>query len=109
VKLLFICSRNLIRSLTAEACFRDDPVHTVRSAGTEPSARRRVTPGDLGWADAILVMEKKHAAYLKSRFPEDIAGKRLIVLQIPDDYEFGDPDLVAQLRDRVEEEFQGRR
>lgn len=105
MKLLFVCSRNQKRSLTAEHCFRGDPRFTVRSAGTAPSARHRVSPSDLRWADTILVMEKHHAELLRERFPDELGGKRLIVLRIPDDYEFGDPDLETMFRSRVEEEF----
>jgi predicted protein tyrosine phosphatase len=105
VKLLFVCSRNRKRSLTAEHAFRGDPHFTVRSAGTEPAARRRVTAGDVGWADAILVMEKRHAAHLHEHYSDELTGKRLIILRIPDDYEFGDPNLMTMLRGRVEEEF----
>lgn len=105
LKLLFVCSRNQKRSLTAEQSFRGDQRFVVRSAGTEPSARRRVTQGDLGWADAVLVMEKKHAAYLRERFPEEMWGKHVVIMAIPDEYDCGDPDLITMLKSRVEEEF----
>ena len=38
-KLLFICSRNRKRSLTAEQIFSGIPGYQVRSAGTQPDAR----------------------------------------------------------------------
>jgi hypothetical protein len=44
-KLLFICSRNRIRSLTAEKLMEGVPGYDARSAGTQPSARIPVTAG----------------------------------------------------------------
>jgi predicted protein tyrosine phosphatase len=43
-------------------------------------------------------MEKKHADRLRERFPEEITGKPVITLRIPDDYRFMDPALIELLR-----------
>jgi predicted protein tyrosine phosphatase len=67
-KLLFVCSQNRIRSLTAEKIFADLPGYEVRSAGTQDAARVRVTEGHVGWADIIFAMEKDHANKLRQRF-----------------------------------------
>ena len=97
LKVLFICSRNRWRSLTAEKIF--DGVNGVRarSAGTEPNARIRVTAGHLSWADLIFVMEKKHSRRLQEKFPDTIADKKIICLHIADDYELMQPELVDLL------------
>lgn len=100
-KLLFLCSRNQWRSPTAEALFRDHPRYEARSAGTENSARIKVTPGHVGWADVIFCMEKKHAARVQERFPDECAGKQIIVLRIPDDFRFMDPALVELLQSEL--------
>lgn len=97
-KLLFICSRNKWRSRTAEEMFRGFSDYDVKSAGTEPGARIRVTAGLLGWADVIFVMERKHADYLQRRFAEAISGKPLHCLHVPDDFEFMDPELIDTLK-----------
>ena len=101
LKLLFICSQNRRRSLTAEKIFQDTPGYAVKSAGTEPRSRVRVNEGHIGWADIIFVMERKHADYLRQKFPEALTGKPLHNLRIPDDFEFMDPALVdvAQWRE----------
>lgn len=93
-KLLFICSRNRLRSLSAEEIFCDLPGYQVRSAGTQPEARIVVTEGHIGWADLIFVMEKSHLARLRRKFPEALAEKRVITLNIPDDYAFMQPELI---------------
>jgi predicted protein tyrosine phosphatase len=94
---LFICSRNRWRSLTAEKIFDGINSLHARSAGTEPSARIRVNAGHLSWADIIFVMEKKHLRRLQDKFPKAIARKKIICLHITDDYEFMQPELVDLL------------
>ncbi|MFC4777293.1 low molecular weight protein tyrosine phosphatase family protein [Paenibacillus sp. GCM10023252] len=103
MKLLFICSRNKWRSLTAEKIFEQYGMYDVRSAGTEENARIKVTAGHIGWADKIFVMEKKHEQRLKSRFHQEVNGKCLIRLDIPDEYLFMDEDLIELLKARVSE------
>ncbi len=98
VHLLFICSRNKWRSRTAEELYRNFPGYIARSAGTEPGSRQRVTEGLLGWADLIIVMEAKHRDYLREKFPEAIAGKRLVCLRIADDFSYNDPELIELLK-----------
>ena len=93
-KVLFICSRNRWRSLTAEKIFDGVNGMQARSAGTEPNARIRVTAGQLSWADLIFVMEKKHLRRLQDKFGEEIAGKKIICLHISDDYDFMQPELI---------------
>ena len=109
IKLLFICSRNQWRSRTAEEIFKNRPGYAVKSAGTEPSARIRVTEGLIGWADIIFVMERKHRALLLDRFPEALSERPIHCLDIPDDFAFMDPDLVASLESAVAEYFESHR
>ena len=97
-KLLFVCSRNQWRSPTAEALFKNHPRYDARSAGTSESARIKVTACHLSWADSIFCMERKHADRLREQFPEELAGKQLVTLRIPDDFTFMDPALVEFLR-----------
>ena len=105
-KILFVCSRNRRRSLTAETIFKGEPAWDVRSAGTEESARIKVTAGQLGWADVIVVMEKRHKERLRQKYPEELAAKPCVCLFIADDYEFMDPNLVELLRRKCGNIFQ---
>lgn len=90
IKLLFICSQNRWRSLTAEKMYEGFPGYEARSAGTEQGARIRVTEGHVGWADKIFVMEKRHIDRLRDRFGDQLAEKEIICLHIDDDYRFMD-------------------
>ncbi|MEP6729073.1 MAG: protein tyrosine phosphatase [bacterium] len=102
MKVLFVCSQNRLRSLTAETVFDGEGGHQVRSAGTEEGARIRVTAGHLGWADLIFVMEKRHVERLQRKFREEISAKQVVCLHIPDDYEYMDEELIHRLRGGVE-------
>ena len=104
-KILFVCSRNRRRSLTAENIFKINPAWDVRSAGTEDAARIKVTAGHLGWADLIIVMEKRHKERLHQKFPDALSGKPCLCLFIADDYEFMDPELITVLREKMQEHF----
>jgi predicted protein tyrosine phosphatase len=89
IKLLFICSRNKWRSLTAEKIFDGLNGYEVRSAGTEEGARIKVTEGHIGWSDLIFVMEKKHLRRLKDKFSNMLNSKQIICLDIPDESIYG--------------------
>jgi predicted protein tyrosine phosphatase len=93
--LLFICSQNKWRSLTAEKLYVGLGGDAVKSAGTEAGAGVRVTEGLLGWADLIFVMETKHRDRLRQKFA--IPSQSVICLHIPDDYEYMDPELIELL------------
>lgn len=102
MKILFVCSRNRLRSLTAEHLFDGVNGHEVRSAGTEKGARVRVTAGHLGWADLVVAMEKRHVSRLREKFADALAGRRMVCLHIPDEYAYMDPALVERLQAEME-------
>ncbi|WP_333497310.1 low molecular weight protein tyrosine phosphatase family protein [Kluyvera sp. CHPC 1.251] len=101
MNVLFICSRNQWRSPTAEQVFRRYPSLSVRSAGTSRNAKKSVSAELLQWADVICVMEQKHKNRLAAEYGRVLAFKPLHVLDIPDDYRFMDPELIAILNDIV--------
>ena len=98
---LFICSQNRLRSPTAEQVFADRPGWETASAGLKPDADVPVTPELLAWADVVFVMEPIHRVRLNQRFGPQLRGKRVVCLDIPDDYGFMDPALVTLLEARV--------
>lgn len=102
MNILFVCSRNKWRSATAETIYKNHPDHQVRSAGTEPSARIKINVKLIIWADLIFVMEKKHKQRITARFPEESDGKEMIILDIPDDYQYMDEELIEELNAKVD-------
>ena len=71
------------------------------SAGLNHDA---VTPLDadlIEWADVIVVMEQTHKNKLSKKFRSYLANKRIVVLGIPDEYDYMQPELVQLLEARV--------
>ena len=101
--ILFVCSRNQWRSPTAEKVYSKDPRIHVRSAGTSPRAKRTVNTKDITWAELIFVMEHKHKDRLKVQYSKLLQHKRVIVLDIPDEYQYMDEELVGLIEASVEE------
>jgi len=99
--LLFVCSENRLRSPTAEAIFWEHPRVNAISAGTNSDAETTVTGDLIEWADAILVMEKSHKNKISKKFKDLLKGKKLAVLDIPDNYEYMDQELIEILKNKV--------
>ena len=99
-RILFLCSQNKLRSPTAEAIFADHPKIEVDSAGLNHDAEIPLSEEQVEWADLIIVMEKVHRDRLNRKFKTVLAGKRVAVLNIPDDYDYMDPELIGLLKAR---------
>ena len=95
---LFLCSRNRLRSPTAEEIFRGHPGIDVDSAGLAADADVRLSADQIEWADVIIVMETIHKRNLNRKFRKELGGKRIVVLGIPDNYKFMEAGLVDLLR-----------
>lgn len=100
-RILFVCARNLWRSPTAEQAYRNDPRVEARSAGVSNSARRRISEHDLEWADLVLVMERKHAQRIRENL-SSLELPKIESIDIPDDYQFGDKELIELIRSSTE-------
>ena len=97
IRALFICARNRLRSPTAEQVFTTWPGVETDSAGLSPDAETPLSPEQVDWADIIFVMERSHRTKLSRGFRKYLNGKRIICLDIPDDYSFMQPELIALL------------
>jgi predicted protein tyrosine phosphatase len=104
---LFVCSQNRLRSPTAEQIFASRRDLEVSSAGTNNDAENPLTAELVSWADVIVVMEKTHRTKVQQRFRKALNGKRMICLDIPDDYAFMDPALIELLPARLARHFPG--
>jgi predicted protein tyrosine phosphatase len=97
MNVLFVCSRNRLRSPTAEQVFAGWPGVVTASAGIARDADNPVTPELLRWAALIVVMERRHRTKLSEKFKRELGGKRVVCLDIPDEYDYMDPALVQIL------------
>ena len=100
-RVLFICSRNRLRSPTAEQIFSTVPGVETDSAGLAPDADCPLSADQVEWAELIFVMEKRHRTQLAQRFKGHLAGKKVVCLDIADNYQFMQAELVALLGRRV--------
>jgi predicted protein tyrosine phosphatase len=98
---LFICSQNRLRSPTAEQVFAEYPGLECSSAGLNHDAENPLTPELLEWAELIFVMERAHKTKLSARFKTHLGAKRVVCLDIPDNYSFMDAALVKLLKTKV--------
>ncbi len=105
VNLLFVCTYNEMRSRTGEEVYRGDSRFSVKSAGIDEYAKVRVEPGILGWAHCIAVMEDRHVRWINFNYPDIVAKKQLICMDIPDAYYFMEAELVESIRERFEEMY----
>jgi len=101
MNILFVCSRNKWRSATAETIYQNHPIHQVKSAGTATSARIKINAKMISWADLIFVMEKRHKQILNENFSVELEEKEMIVLDIPDDYQYMEEDLITEIETKV--------
>ncbi len=90
-----------MRSPTAEVIFSVYKDWNVCSAGISNDAEVRVSIEDINWADYIFVMEKAHKKKLSNRFSGAIKNKKIISLDIPDNYDYMDPTLIEMLNKKV--------
>lgn len=104
-RVLFICSRNKLRSRTAHEIFSKSEKIEVDSAGTEKDAQVIVELDHIEWADIIYVMEDRHMKRLKEMFGARLKDKRVINLHIPDIYEFMEERLIEVLRTKLRDVY----
>jgi predicted protein tyrosine phosphatase len=99
-RLLFLCSQNKLRSPTAEAIFSNYEGIEVDSAGLNNDAVVPLSEEQVEWADVIIVMEKSHRNRLSKKFKPAVSGKSVVVLGIPDEYDYMDDELIRLLKVR---------
>jgi len=100
-KVLFICGKNKWRSPTAEQVFSGHPSIECTSAGLSHDAEVPVSAELVEWAELIFVMEKQHKSKLSAQFKPQLLGKKVVCLNIPDNYKFMEPALVKLLQSKV--------
>ena len=86
---------------TAEQVFSQYAGIEAMSAGTNNDAETPVDGELIDWADIVFVMGKAHLVKLRSRFRKYFGAKRVICLDMPDDYDFMDQTRVRLMEAKV--------
>ena len=101
MNLLFVCSENRLRSPTGEEVFsKYDGIDAI-GCGTNSDAGTPISGDLIEWADIIFVMEKSHRNKVSKKFKPFLKSKRMICLDIPDEFDRMDPILIRLLENRV--------
>jgi|SRR3989344_356768 len=101
MKVLFICNQNLNRSKTAENLFSKK--FDTKSAGLYNE--RPVNENQISWADVIVVMEDEQRNEIAKRFPKQYIKKRIVSLDVEDNYFYNQPQLIRILKDKMSKLF----
>jgi predicted protein tyrosine phosphatase len=100
-RILFVCSQNKLRSPTAEQIFAAYQNVETSSAGTNHDAENPLSIELIEWAEIIFVMEKAHRSKVNAKYKSHLKNKRLICLDIPDNYAFMELALIELLKAKV--------
>ena len=99
-RLLFVCSAGLLRSATAANLFAKKGFNT-RSCGSADYALIPFSENLRQWADKIIfVNQSNHDEVIRHGF--DLEGKAVQILDIPDIFEYNNPDLIELLEEQVD-------
>lgn len=97
-RVLCVCSAGLLRSPTTAFILASEFGCNTRAAGlTDEFALIPVDDVLLEWADEIVCMEGSQAAMIRVKLGD--AKKPVISLDIPDSFEYRDPELMRLIRD----------
>ena len=99
MNVLFVCTLNKARSVTAERMYRRAPGISVRSAGISDRAAHQVVEADLIWADRVIVFESEHERWIRKIFAGDLP--EIVDVGNPDDYLADDSELIAELTEAL--------
>ena len=108
MKVLFVCTEGMYRSVTAMEVFKKlaKKKHVkadVKSAGIDNHVKNHITKELIHWADRIYVMEDFHKDWLIDM--DKSSEQKITVLGIADVYMKGEPDLIEILEEKLGKEI----
>jgi len=98
---LFICGKARMRSPTAADLVANWLGIVSDFAGLSNDADERLSAEQILWADIVFVMEKRHAKRLNDLYGALLRDKRVIMLNVPDTFSYGNPDLISLLEPKL--------
>lgn len=107
-KVLCLCSAGLLRSPTIAWILSNEPFNcNTRAAGTNKSfALIPVDDVMIAWADIIVFVNEENLEECKWHHQEDLDDSAtIVVLNLPDEFEFRDPQLVQIATAQLTEAF----
>lgn len=107
-RVLCVCSAGLLRSPTAAVVLSAEPFNfNTRCAGIdEGHALIKVDGVLLHWADEIVCMSQAQADSVQAMTVSCMTKKKIISLDIPDNFAYRDPELMQRIKDSYIEKTQ---
>ena len=102
LRVLFVCTQNKVRSLTAEHLYRERQDLEVRSCGTAAFAKNQLTEEVMKWADMVFIFDELQAEVIEKKFGKNAFGKEIISLGLADVYQYKSESLVLKLTATIE-------
>jgi predicted protein tyrosine phosphatase len=103
MNVLFVCTHHVARSpMAAIICRELAGMHSryiVRSVGIDSGSSQSLTTRDLAWAHVVAVMGQRQMTFIQRRWPKQAA--KVWMLDVPDDYDPGEPELRAILTPKI--------
>jgi predicted protein tyrosine phosphatase len=100
-KVLCVCSAGLLRSPTIASFLNKEYGYNTRAVGVGVEyALIPISDALVYWADLIVCAEKSHERYIRDNLPNDSLPP-IISLDIEDDYGYNQPELVDQIRNKL--------
>lgn len=103
-KVLAVCSAGMLRSPTIAWVLGQDPYgYNCRAAGfVTDYALVKVDDVLLSWADEVVCADFEHKLYVQDQFDRLGLNKPVVDLNLPDIYEYRDPELVKLIKERYD-------
>jgi predicted protein tyrosine phosphatase len=102
IKTLCVCSAGLLRSPTLAFVLQQEPFNrNTRAVGA--STEFALIPIDealIEWAEDIVFVEPRVADHVALGY--NLSGKRVTILNIPDEFEAFSPQLIAVIQEQLE-------
>ena len=105
-RVLCVCSAGLLRSPTTANTLYAEYGYNTRAVGI--SDDYALVPMDvvhIYWADEIVFVEQHVYEQALSEFPDKLKNKKIVVLALPDTFEWNDPELVANIKKQYADHF----
>lgn len=96
-RVLFVCTQNKVRSLTAEHLYRERPDLEVKSCGTATFAKNQLTDELMNWAEVVFTFDDSQMEVIEKRFGKDALEKPVVCLGLPDVFTYKSDALVVKL------------
>ena len=102
-RVLFVCSAGLLRSATAARIYASK--YNTRAAGSAYYALVPVNDALIAWADEIVFVNQHNRDEVDKTYDLEELGlqKKIVVLDIPDDYGYMHPKLIESFKEQYED------